>query len=164
MLNLSLPKLNSYIIWPQAIKESQLQIWNISVHEKMPLAWDFLLSCSFFSSWACSFFLSSSSSLTRFCSFRKRVMSMAAFSIPISWSRTGGRGKKRRSQSQVPHPCTAPDAPRQYISHSQEQEQPKKPKSKSTFKTPIFNVSKIPGLFWYITECLTAQHISRWWG
>lgn len=53
----------------------------------------FLLSCCSFSSCTCSFFLSCSSSRTLFCSFRKTVMSIAAFSTPISCK---GRGVHRR--------------------------------------------------------------------
>lgn len=43
-----------------------------------------LLSSSIFSTLACSLLLSCSSSLTLFCSFMNRLMSMAAFSNPIS--------------------------------------------------------------------------------
>lgn len=49
--------------------------------------------CSLFSNCTCSFLLSCSSSLTLFCSFRKTVMSMAAFSRPISFKGRQGAGR-----------------------------------------------------------------------
>ena len=65
--------------------------------------------CSFFSSCTCSCFLSCSSSRTLFCSFRKTVMSMAAFSRPISFrgrqeaGREGFNSKDALGNTHVPH-------------------------------------------------------------